>query len=409
VLVEIAPAAVLPPRLTTDGEFIAAAAQFAAYLSDGAPTRDREGRLPTEELAALRETGLLGLPVPREFGGAGVSRATIVEVFVALAAADPAFAQIIQPHTSFLEIVAGNGDDEQRRRFFTEALAGQRFGNALSERGTAHVWEYRTRLTREGAAPGTRLLTGTKYYSTGALSADWIGVFAVDDGGVPAVAYVPGDAPGVEVSQDWTAFGQRATISGTTTLDRVVVPEENIVEFAGGAGAPVPTLSGTYAQLVHAAIDVGIAGGALADGIAFVRRRGRPYPAAGVERAAQEQGVQQHYGRLATLVDAATELLRRAAERFDLAAADSSDADTVDAARLAVAKAKAYAGDVALEVTSAIFDGAGASATDRGVGLDRHWRNARTHTLHDPNRWKYIHVGAWLLTDTPPDPRNHLI
>ncbi len=396
-----------PPvaQLADDEDFVAAAAALADQISPSAVDRDRAGTLPLDELEALRNSGLLALPVPERWGGAGASVRTLTRVFIELATADPAFAQILGPHVSFVDLIGRSGSDEQQRFFYSEALSGRRFGNALSERGTRDVFQYTTTLLRDGAPSGHRILNGTKYYSTGALGADWIGVFAVDDSGSPLVAYVPGDATGLQVHQDWNAFGQRSTISGTTRLTDVVVPDEHVVVLGLTSG---PTTYGTYPQIGHAAIDLGIARGALADGIAYVRDRARPWPDAGVERAAEEPGLQEHYGRLATLVDAAEALLLRAADLFDETVEDD-DPERIDRARLAVAGAKAYAGDVSLEVANGLFEGTGSSGSDSRHDLDRHWRNARTHTLHDPNRWKYIHIGNWLLNDVAPAPENHVI
>lgn len=394
-------------RLTHDGEFVAAAHELAALLRPGAIERDRAQTLPHAELEDLRRSGLLALPVPAEHGGASVSHVTLARVFTVLAAADPAFAQIPQPHVSFVDAVGRYGTHSQQRFFFGEALAGKRFGNALSERGTKSAGEYRTRLTRSGARAGGWRLSGTKYYSTGALGADWVAVFALNDDGVPALAYVPGDADGLIVDQDWTAFGQRSTLSGTTRLDDVHVPDEYVLDLHLG-GKAVPTTFGTYPQLLHAAIDLGIARGALEDGIAFVRDRARPWPDAGVERATQEAHLQLHYGRLTTHVEAAEAFLLRTARLLDIAARE----DTVEAittARLGVAKAKAFVGEVALDAANTLFEGTGSGGVDAKYGLDRHWRNARTHTLHDPNRWKYVHVGNWVLNDIAPAAANHVI
>jgi alkylation response protein AidB-like acyl-CoA dehydrogenase len=56
----------------------------------------------------------------------------------------------------------------------------------------------------------------------------------------------------------------------------------------------------------------------------------------------------------------------------------------------------------AVEIANELFSLAGTRAADQRYGLDRHWRNARTHTLHDPNRWKYQYVGNFILNDIPP-------
>jgi alkylation response protein AidB-like acyl-CoA dehydrogenase len=69
---------------------------------------------------------------------------------------------------------------------------------------------------------------------------------------------------------------------------------------------------------------------------------------------------------------------------------------------LAVAKAKAFASETAVLVASDLFALTGTSGTDRRWDLDRHWRNARTHSVHDPVDWKYHHIGAYQLAGTLP-------
>jgi SfnB family sulfur acquisition oxidoreductase len=389
----------------TADEAIARARAFADRIRDTARDRDRDRVLPYADLEELRGTGLLALPVPAADGGPGASTRTIAAVFRILATGDPALTQVVQPHFSFVDTLARHGSPEQRELLLGEVLRGARFGNALSERGGKHAFDFTTTLTARGG--GDHVLNGVKYYSTGALGADWIAVFAVDDAGEPVVAYIPGDTPGVSVGQDWSAFGQRATLSGTTTLDDVAVPDllvvRDVVEQDG-----VATTVGAYAQILHGAIDAGIARGALEDGARFIRDHARAWPAAGVERPRDEVHVQEQFGRLLTLIEAAEEYLGRAGDLMDAAVADPTP-EAITAARLGVATAKAFAGDVALETATAVLDAGGSSATDEKYGLDRHWRNARTHTLHDPNRWKYIHAGRFLLDGVAPPASDHSI
>jgi SfnB family sulfur acquisition oxidoreductase len=391
--------------IASDAEAIEVATALADDIRPGAIARDRATGPPVEELEAIGRSGLLGLTVPREFGGPDVSHVTLGEVFRILAAADPSVAQVPQNHYVFVGVLRLDGTPDQKRRFLGEVLAGARFGNALSERGTKHVMDIRTRLRR--APDGTLRLDGRKYYCTGALTAQWIPVFALDDEDRLVVPYVPRDAPGVEVLQDWTAFGQRATMSGTAIFTDVAVPEEDVVSHWHTYERP--QTAGAFGQFLHAAIDVGIAEEALRDGARFVRERARPWFEAGVERLGDEPAVLLRFGELATKVHAAAALLRRAGEALDAAPPDGGPtAEAAGAASLAVAEAKAFAGDVAVEVSSEIFSVAGTSAADAAHGLDRHWRNARTHTLHDPNRWKYIHSGNHVVNGTLP-PNHGLI
>jgi len=153
---------------------------------------------------------------------------------------------------------------------------------------------------------------------------------------------------------------------------------------------------------MHAAVDAGIARGALEDGVAFLRERARPWFEAGVDRAADDPHLLVLAGRLDVQVRGAEALLAAAGAALDAADAAPADVQAVTAARLAVAAARAACGDAALEVATAIFDFSGASAADRDHGLDRHWRNARTHTLHDPTRSKHHHLGRHLVAGVAP-------
>ena len=387
--------------IASDEEAVTAAAEFAEAIRPGAIARDFNATLPHDELRDLAATGLLGIRVPRAYGGAGVSNATVAEVFRLIAVADPAVAQIPQNHVAFVDTIIRYGSDVQRAFFMAEFLRGARLGNALSERGGKTSRDFVTRLTRR--PDGTYRLDGRKYYSTGALTAQWIPVFALDERREIAVAYVPRDAPGVHVDQDWDTFGQRSTISGTTTLEDVFVEPLWVIHRA--LARPEPNTFAAFGQLIHVAVDVGIARGALEDGAAFLRERARPWFEAGVDRAADDPHLLRLAGELEVDVRAAEALLARAGEALDEADAGGD----VTEARLAVAAAKAFAGEAALRVSTAIFDFSGSSAADRRHGLDRHWRNARTHTLHDPARSKHVHLGRHVVDGVAPPPGHALI
>ncbi|MEV7682308.1 acyl-CoA dehydrogenase family protein [Streptomyces sp. NPDC088341] len=415
-----------------DAEALALARELADEFRAEAAERDRERRLPRAELDRLSASGLLGVTVPRAHGGADVSARTLAEIFRLLATGDASLAQIPQSHFVYVNVLRRQGSPAQREFFFGEVLAGRRFGNAQSEAGTKHVQDIRTRLTplpdgagdaagadaggaeagdaggaRAGDAGGTGsyLLSGEKHYSTGALFADWIPVLARAEDEALHVAYVPRDAPGVTVLDDWDGMGQRTTASGTVRLADVVVPADRVVPhhltFQG------PQLHGAVAQLLHAAIDAGIASGALAEAVAFVRTKSRPWFESGYETAAEDPLLIQRFGELALRVRAAEALLNAAADAVDAASADLTD-DSAAEASIAVAAAKVQAAEAAVGTSSALFEVAGTRAALDSLNLNRHWRDARTHTLHDPVRWKVQHIGRYVLSGTRP-PRHGLL
>ncbi|MGW2840217.1 SfnB family sulfur acquisition oxidoreductase [Streptomyces sp. NPDC001493] len=386
-----------------DAEALALASELAAEFRPGAAARDAERRLPHAELDRLSASGLLGITVPRAYGGAGVRHTTLARIVRTLASADASLGQIPQNHFVYINVLRARGSEEQRRFFFGEVLAGRRFGNAQSEAGTKHVQDIRTRLTADG--DGGFLLTGEKHYSTGALYAHWIPVLARGDDEELWVAYVPRSAGGVTVVDDWDGMGQRTTASGTVRLDGVRVPADRVVPhhltFRG------PQLHGAVAQLLHAAIDAGIAAGALEEAAAFVRTKSRPWFESGVEKASEDPLLIQRFGELELRVRSSDALLAEAARAVDRAEADLTD-DSAAEASLAVAAAKVVAAEAAVETGSALFEVAGTRAALDSLNLHRHWRDARTHTLHDPTRWKVQHLGRWALNGTRP-PRHGLL
>ncbi|WP_314178520.1 SfnB family sulfur acquisition oxidoreductase [Streptomyces winkii] len=398
-----------PVRVVADpDEALSAAAGLARAFRAGAAERDA-GRLPPhEELEELSASGLLGITVPAEHGGADVTAQTLAEVFRLLATGDASLAQIPQSHFAYVNVLRRQGSPAQQRFFFAEILAGRRLGNAQSERGTKHVQDLRTRLEPDPAGgSGGFILTGVKHYSTGALFAHWIPVLAraAHADGALYVAFVPRDAPGLTVDDDWDGMGQRTTASGTVHLDRVKVPANRVVPhhltFEG------PQLHGAVAQLLHAAIDAGIAAGALGEAAEFVRTKSRPWFESGLESAAEDPLLIQRFGELSLQVRAAEALLSVAARTVDAAQADLTD-DSAAEASLAVAAAKVQAGEAAVQTGSALFEVAGTRAAVDSLNLHRHWRDARTHTLHDPARWKIQHIGRHVVNGTRP-PRHGLL
>jgi SfnB family sulfur acquisition oxidoreductase len=390
--------AIAAPALASETDAIEAARRFADSIAPGAIDRDRAGSVPAAELAELDASGLLAITVPRAYGGTDVSMVTLAEVIRTIAAVDPAIAQVPQGHFLMVDVLAVWGTERQRRLLFGDVLAGGRLGNALAERGGRHAQDLRTRL-RNG-----RRLDGRKYYCTGALTSRWIAVSALDDEDRLVLAFVPRDADGVALDEDWNTMGQRATVSGSATFVDVAVDPDLVIPYREAFA--VPQQLGARAQLVHAAIQMGIAGGALRDAGEFVRTRARPFfeaaRAGWAATAATDVYTIARYGRLATRVRAAEALLADAAATQQEIGRRPVDAHAAGRGSIAVAEAKAFASEVAAEVASEMFALSGASAVDERYDLSRHWRNARTHASHDPVDWKYHHVGNFLLNDALP-------
>jgi len=384
------------PVIPDDLQALEAAHALAAEFAPGAAERDRERRLPRAEIDRFSGSGLWAITVPRAYGGAGVSAATLAEVTAIISAADGSIGQIPQNHFFVLEAIRLTATEEQKRLWFGRVLEGARFGNALSETGTRTVNDYKTTLRRDG----TRLrLDGRKFYSTGALFATWVAAVARDEQDRLVFAFVRPDAPGVSLVDDWSGFGQRTTGSGTTVFENVTVEPEAVIPY--GDAFDRPTSMGPFAQIIHAAVDVGIGRAALADTIGFVRTRTRPWIDSGQERASDDPYTVAAIGDLTVRQNAADALLARAGRAVD-EAMHAPDEDTVARASVAVAEVRAWGTEFGLAAASRLHELAGTSSALAQHNLDRHWRNVRVHTLHDPVRWKYAAIGNYYLNGVKP-------
>lgn len=389
-------------RITTPEQALESARQLADKFRTGAAQRDSERQLPHRELADVFRSGLGAITVPREYGGIAVSHALLAQIIALLSEADSAIGQVPQNHFYALEVLRVNGSPAQQQRLYQEILNGVHLGNALAEYSgpAAHL-----RTTRVHKSEGNWQLDGQKFYATGALFADRVPVAARGDDGKEYLVFIPHHAPGVTITDDWSGFGQRTTGSGSVDLVAVPVDREDIVPFQTAFERPTPT--GPLAQLLHAAIDQGIARAAFRDMLDFVRNHARPWPDAGVGHASRDPLTLDRTGLLATRLSAGDALLEIAGLAVDAACEQSTEA-SVALASVEVAKARAWTTEIALSAASQLFELSGTRATQEPFNLSRHWRNARTHTLHDPVRWKYPAIGNYVLNGVLPPRRGTL-
>ncbi|GGE10895.1 SfnB family sulfur acquisition oxidoreductase [Aureimonas endophytica] len=383
-------------RIASDAEAIAVARELAAEFAVEASARDRERRLPAAELDRFSSSGLWGITVPKAYGGAAVSFATLGEVIATISAADPSLGQIPQNHLAALDAIRVTASEAQKRLWFGRVLDGYRLGNAFSEAGSKHVGAFETTVRRDGEG---YVVNGEKFYATGALFAHFIHIGAVDEEGNVHLAIAPSDAPGLAVIDNWSSFGQRTTASGNVTIRDVRIgPEALIPAYRGGVE---PSSNGSVSQLIQAAVDLGIARGAIADTIRFVREKARPWIDSGQDHAHQDVFTISAIGDLHVRLHTAEALLERAGRAIDAILDQPSEVAVAETA-VAVAAAKVATTETAILAADRLHELGGTRSTLAAENLDRHWRNARTHTLHDPVRWKYFHVGNHALNGIAP-------
>ncbi|CAN7169295.1 SfnB family sulfur acquisition oxidoreductase [Mesorhizobium sp. LjRoot246] len=380
-----------------DAEAIAIAHALAAEFVKDSSKRDRERIWPVAELDAFSQSGLWSINVPKAFGGPELSYATLAKVIEIISAADSSIGQVAQNHLGVVAAIRTVSNADQQKLLFAEVLKGTRFGNAFSEFGSKRAADFETRFTDAGDHV---VVNGRKFYSSGALLAHLVPIVALDDEGRAWYAIADRGAPGLTVIDDWSSFGQRTTLSGTVIIDNVKVPKTHLVP--GYKGYDQPTADGAIFQIIQVAVDTGIAQAAIDETVSFVRTRSRAWIDSGVDNAWDDPYTIQAIGDLTLRLHAAQALLEKAGLAIDRAVAEPT-AETVAHAQIVTAEAKILSTEIAIAATNKLFELAGTRSTLAEHNLDRHWRNARTHTLHDPVRWKYSILGKYFLNgENPP-------
>ncbi|MBC2836844.1 SfnB family sulfur acquisition oxidoreductase [Paragemmobacter straminiformis] len=382
--------------IKTEAEAIDIARRLAADFAKGASERDRNRVWPQAELDAFSQSGLWAINVPREFGGLDASWVTINRVIAIISEADPSLGQVPQNHLGVVSAIRTVSDKAQQELLFSEVLSGTRFGNAFSEFGSKRAVDFETKFEDRGDHV---LVNGRKFYASGALLAHLVPIVALDAEGRAWYAIADRGAEGLSVIDDWSSFGQRTTLSGTVTLTNVKVPKTHLVP--GWKGYAEPTADGAIFQIIQAAVDLGIARAAIRDTVDFVRHRSRAWVDSGLEHASQDPYTIQAVGDLVLRANAAEAVLDQAGLAVD-AAVSAPSADSVARAQIKTAEAKVLTTEIAIQATNKLFELAGTRSTLAEHNLDRHWRNARTHTLHDPVRWKYAILGNYYLNGVNP-------
>uniref|UniRef100_A0A5Q5BNM1 Dibenzothiophene monooxygenase n=2 Tax=unclassified Mycobacterium TaxID=2642494 RepID=A0A5Q5BNM1_MYCSS len=382
-------------------EFAVLLAQIAA----GARDRDRDDENPFDQVAALKRAGFGALRLPESLGGAGLTVPQLFSTIIDVAAADPIVAHIFRAHFWFVEERLRTADDPASRRWLDRVLDGKIVGNAFSEKGGLAVGSlvFDTRLLPDGQ--GGYRLTGEKYYSTGTLFSDYLTVTATTDHDSVATVVVPADREGVGIVDDWDGFGQRRTGTGTTTFTDVAVAADEVLTDAPYDAEPQPTVQFAFLQLFIHAVVAGILENVVEDGVALLESRERNFSHAVAERPVDDPLLQRQLGELASTAYVARAAVLDAAAIIG-AATDSAvdgvpDATLAQDAQLAVAKVKVHLDRVAPDAATRLLELGGASAASRTRNLDRHWRNIRTITLHNPVAYKARVVGENLLHGTP--------
>jgi alkylation response protein AidB-like acyl-CoA dehydrogenase len=390
----------MPSDSATSDPLLATARRLRENFHRDAVARDKAGGRPEEQIALLKQSGLLSARIPTEYGGGGASWLSVLRIVREFARTDGSLAHLFGYHHLPIHALLARGTSEQKERLLTRSAREQwlwsNSGNALSKTSTAQ------------RAPDGKgwVVTGFRPFSSGTHVADVIQVAWENAAGQRLVGVVPADRTGITIEDDWDGIGQRQTGSGTVTFKGLQVHDDELLGQPDDPLTPFLSLTSQLQQSVLLNVFVGSAQGALEEGRHYTTTQSRPWIHSGVERHVDDPWIQRKYGELSIRTQAAEALADEAAGQLDETYALGHALTLEQRGRLAVtlATANLYAGETGLAVSNDIFELMGARSATTANGFDRFWRNVRTHTLHNPAEYKKRTVGTWLLTGEYPQP-----
>jgi alkylation response protein AidB-like acyl-CoA dehydrogenase len=387
------------PAQAVEAEILAIAEALAQRLAQTAVQRDRDGGHAAVEREWLRESGLLTLSIPAEFGGQGAGWPTIYRVIRILAQADSALAHVFAFHHLQLAGIQLYGNAQQQRRLLSETVERRWFwGNALNPLDKRVV---------ASIHPNGFILDGIKSFSSGSVGSDWLTVSAWDASTQTAVIGVlPTGQAGIAVQPDWDSFGQRQTDSGNVHFASAFLPHDQVLQRPKEKPTVQATLRTPVSQLIMANLYLGIGQGAFEAARHYSANESRPWFTSGVASAVDDPHIQHRYGDLWLLLRPAAVLADHAAAELERLWRKGALVTAHERGELAIAiaEAKCLAHRAGVEVSSQMFELTGARSTSAQYGFDRFWRNVRVHTLHDPIDYKLRDLGRYVLSGTLPEP-----
>ena len=387
------PHSVLPSPLQT-------AKLLAAEFALSAVERDERGGTPKAERDALRHSGLLALSIPTQYGGLGARWSDTLGIVREFAKVDSSIAHVFGFHHLMLATVRLFSRPDQWQPWFEQTARKNWFwGNALNPLDT------RTVVKDFG---GWREFSGKKSFCSGASDSEMLIASAVDEsaGGKLLIAAIPSGRSGITLHNDWNNIGQRQTDSGSASFERVRVEESELLLDPGPLSTPFACLRPLIAQLTFTHMFLGIAEGAFEEARNYTLTETRAWHKSSATDVRNDPYVLHHYGEFWVALEGVRLLVERAAELLDQAWAKGPNLSEHERGQLAIAiaTAKVAATRQGLELCSRLFEVTGARSTHASLRLDRHWRNLRTQTLHDPVDYKLHELGDWALNHSLPIP-----
>ncbi len=374
------------------------AQQLAQQFAETAAERDKAGGNPKFERDLIRQSGLLGLSIPQQYGGQGADWKTIFQTIQIIAQVDSSLAHVYGFHHLLIATVQLFSQAEQYQSWFEQTVKQNLFwGNTLNPLDR--------RTTAQQISENEFIFQGDKSFCSGSMDSDILLCSAYNDEAKLLIGVIPTVREGVSLLGDWNNMGQRQTDSGNSHFEQVKIHKDELLLNPGPLSTPYSSLRPLIAQLIFVHLFLGVAEGAFELAKETVQSQ-KAWSKSLVENVVNDPFTQKHFAEFYVQLESVRLLTNKAIETLQHAwnQVENLTAEQRGEVSIAIATAKIAATNTSLYITQNIFQVMGAGATTAKLNIDRFWRNVRTQTLHDPIDYKYQEVGEWVLTDKVPDP-----
>ena len=332
---------------------------------------DETEEFPMENVKKMAELGMMGIPFPKELGGAGGDVLSYIMTVEELSKVCGTHGVIVSAHTSLCaSLLYENGTPAQKEKYLVPLAKGEKIGAfGLTEPGAGtDAAGQQTTAVLDG---DNYILNGSKIFITNGGVADTFIVFAMTDKsqgtrGISAFI-VEKDFPGFSIGKKEDKLGIRASSTTELIFENCIVPKENLIGKEGkGFGIAMKTLDG--GRIGIAAQALGIAEGAFEEAIAYMKERkqfGKPLYT--------KQGLQWYMAEMDVKIEAAKQLVYKAAMRKQ-----NGQPYSIDAAR-----AKLFAAEVAMDVTTKVVQIFGGYGYTKEYPVERMMRDAKITEIYE--------------------------
>jgi alkylation response protein AidB-like acyl-CoA dehydrogenase len=348
--------------------YLEVAVSLSKELAD-ANNRNAQGAIPDLEIERLRESGLLALVIPQEYGGVGATWGEALKIVRELSQGDALIGQLYGNHLNLTVLAHVSGTPEQKERYYRYTAQNNSFwANAIN------TWDTGFKIVPEGE---NFRLNGAKNVDAVVAAADLRVFSAVQDGmEEPFFFIIPSDRESVISNNEQNNFGHQ-TNSSSFTFKNVLIKKEEVLASSNPSNSAFCTFLGIIAQLTKTHVHLGVARSALEAAQEYGTTVNNSWSTSEIDSTIKDAYVSGIYTNLWIELNTAIRLAEQVADMVQVAWEKEFTLTHEEREEVAIAvfSAEAFATRIGLDISNCIFELIGTPTKDTKYSFERYWRD----------------------------------